>query len=168
MKTWNISVGGTDEIEGQPISTHIGCEEMPWYVYLIDHYVSSLCCLPIFYWRKKYTLHDIPLPSWPTCYSDELEDWTNPKEYWGDLGTMLFSDIQEKIMQWAWKRTKSWCVPVPWKLLKPHQSAYTIKWVEESFADRVEWEKVKADELAAKAKNNPDPSSNINQSQIQI
>ena len=168
MKTWGISIGGVSEIKGQPIATNLMCEEMPWYVYLIDKYTYSLCCTPIFYWRKKYTLHDIPMPSWPTWYSEEIGDNVNPKEYWGDLGTFLFEPITNKAMNWTWKHTKSWSIPISWELLKPHQSAETIKWVEESFAQRIEWDKEKEDELAAKAKSNNNPSSNTDQSQVSV
>ena len=149
VKDWGITIGGFEKIEGQPQATHLMCEEMPWYVYFIEKYLTNLCCLPIFYWAGKvYTLHDVSLPNWPRWFGDKEDgELYTPREYYGDLGSIII-EVTYHIHKWTWKRTKSWDVLVPWAVLKPYQDAKTIKWVEESFADHIQWEKEDAEKKA--------------------
>jgi hypothetical protein len=166
MKRWGVSVGGLQPMEGQAQATHLQCEEMPWYVYFIDEHLTSFCCWPIFYWAgKKYTFHDITIPSWPT-WTDKEGYTLNPKEYWGDFGGILHVYFITPVYEWCWKRTKSWSVPVPWSLLKPHQSSHTIDWVEKSFADHIEWQKEKQSDSSDTGTDNQSSGDNTQQPEV--
>lgn len=167
MKIWSISVGGLEKIEGQPLATHIHCEDMPWYCYIIEQIQFNFCCWPIFWWGKSYTLHDIPLPTWPSWIDKEDGEKMNLNRAWGDFGCLIHYYLLGGFWQWSWKKAKCWSVPVAWVILKPNQDEETIKFVEESFEQHIKWEKEEAEENATlQAESNNNTSSSPQQPEI--
>lgn len=159
MKTWCVTVGND--------GTHLMCEEMPWYALLIDEHINDICYMVLLHWKdKKIDLHDIQLPKW-IPWIDEDHVVTNLQDYYGDLGCFLDVLVLNPVWQWSWKkRIRSFSVPVPWELLKPHVDTSTIGWVEEILSEQKRWKEEAARDLATAGTDNPDPGDNTVEPQV--
>ena len=166
MKTWCISVGGFGgHCPGQIMDTFVHLSEMPWYVWLIDKVFGAICCTPIFWWKRTITLHDIPLPSWPS-WKDEDFGPTNPANYYGDIGCAIHTSIVMPITGWCWHRTRDWSVPVQWDQIKDKLNQHDREWVEEEFIRHIQYLKEEAEEEARERAEQSGPGCNTQQPEV--
>jgi hypothetical protein len=95
MRDWNIGINSHAEWR----LGHVEVVEWPWWLALADWFAG---------WIDWRWLHRIPLPDWPQAQwnlCDEGETYS-PKEYWGDVGGLVFAYVCNPLYQWVYRHPR--------------------------------------------------------------
>lgn len=102
MQHW--SWGGNDIWKTGCISLH---DTPAWRHYL---------CLAVDW--LAYLTHWIKFPRWPRWYDNELGEYINPRDYWGDLGCLILCYWLTPLYNFEYKQDKGYHIEIGYDRLK--------------------------------------------------
>jgi len=94
MKTWSYSINSRPEL----MRGSIELEERPWWLALAEWFA---------FWVDWRWLSKVKLPDWPQVAWKDADAPCSPREWWGDLGQMVFSYVTQPLFQWAYMHPRN-------------------------------------------------------------